>query len=236
MNLRIAFGRNALRVADLVPLTQQLSDAMISRARQWAADDGQCVPCGRGCAACCRYLVPVSSPEATHLWETMAALPPAGRDAALTRLVSAAKAILGSADSTLIRPLGPSSRVDGEGHAGAVSRWYAGLNLPCPLLVDGACSLYAHRPLACREHLVTTPADHCGRPDASVQPLRLPVSLCECLEEVSTQLDGPAAPALMLPLAVIRAVEGPAALLHPAEEVVDTLLAIFHRASVRTAA
>jgi Fe-S-cluster containining protein len=39
-------------------------------------------------------------------------------------------------------------------------------NIPCPFLEEGSCSIHPDRPLACREYLVTTPAENCSRPTA----------------------------------------------------------------------
>lgn len=36
---------------------------------------------------------------------------------------------------------------------------------PCPLLVDGFCSVYDIRPLSCSSHYVVTPPGQCGLPD-----------------------------------------------------------------------
>jgi Fe-S-cluster containining protein len=40
---------------------------------------------------------------------------------------------------------------------------YFRLGVTCPFLEDGSCSIYEHRPLVCREYLVTSPAAHCAR-------------------------------------------------------------------------
>jgi Fe-S-cluster containining protein len=41
---------------------------------------------------------------------------------------------------------------------------YFRVGLPCPFLEEGSCSIYADRPLICREYLVTSPAVHCQSP------------------------------------------------------------------------
>jgi Fe-S-cluster containining protein len=38
--------------------------------------------------------------------------------------------------------------------------------IPCPFLVDESCSIHADRPVACREYLVTSPAENCAAPSA----------------------------------------------------------------------
>jgi Fe-S-cluster containining protein len=36
----------------------------------------------------------------------------------------------------------------------------------CPFLEDESCSIHPDRPIACREYLVTSPAENCARPSA----------------------------------------------------------------------
>jgi hypothetical protein len=41
---------------------------------------------------------------------------------------------------------------------------YFSQRIACPFLEDESCSIYADRPMACREYLVTSPAAHCADP------------------------------------------------------------------------
>jgi Fe-S-cluster containining protein len=47
---------------------------------------------------------------------------------------------------------------------------YFGLGIRCPFLEDESCSIYADRPIACREHLVTSDPAHCD--DAASPQIR----------------------------------------------------------------
>jgi Fe-S-cluster containining protein len=40
---------------------------------------------------------------------------------------------------------------------------YFAQGIPCPFLEEGSCSIYADRPLVCREYLVTSPAANCAQ-------------------------------------------------------------------------
>jgi hypothetical protein len=42
---------------------------------------------------------------------------------------------------------------------------YFRLGIPCPFLENESCSIHPHRPLSCREYLVTSPAAKCAQPD-----------------------------------------------------------------------
>lgn len=79
--------------------------------------------CAKGCAYCCHSIVSVMAPEAFRL---AAAVRSAG-DLAIGRFRAGARIT--------------ANRTAGDRF---------GARQPCPLLVDGACSVYAARPLACR--------------------------------------------------------------------------------------
>ena len=109
--------------------TRELLEALYAQADARAAAlsaERASWPCRRGCDHCCRHLagpLPVSDVEWAYLWEGFLALD-AGTQAAVR------------------------ARVARMAEAGA-ARPYT-----CPLLdpATGACSVYAHRPLACRTY------------------------------------------------------------------------------------
>src|SRR3954447_24942564 len=43
---------------------------------------------------------------------------------------------------------------------------YFALGMACPFLEDESCSIHPDRPIACREYLVTSPAENCSHPSA----------------------------------------------------------------------
>src|SRR6267142_4110839 len=51
-------------------------------------------------------------------------------------------------------------------HMRLLGREYFSLGIACPFLEDEACSIYADRPITCREYLVTSPAVNCAAPTA----------------------------------------------------------------------
>ena len=46
---------------------------------------------------------------------------------------------------------------------------YRDASLPCPFLKDGRCSIYEHRPLACRAHYALANPDNCKMPARRTQ-------------------------------------------------------------------
>jgi hypothetical protein len=94
------------------------------------------VECRKGCAFCCHLNVTATALEAMHI----AAILRMGGRADLERSVSAASEVLSGLD--------PGSRLARKS--------------PCPLLVQGACSIYQARPIACRT-LLSLSARACER-------------------------------------------------------------------------
>ena len=86
----------------------------------------QKIVCAKGCAYCCHTFVAITPPEAFRLADAVRS----GRAAGMT------------ADAVRSR---------GAPLVGVQPGERIGRKLACPLLVDGACSVYRHRPLACRQ-------------------------------------------------------------------------------------
>lgn len=84
--------------------------------------------CRRGCSYCCHGWVSATGPELLLLARAIASARPADPE-------RSAEAVLARAPQTA--GLGIAERI--------------GRRLPCPLLVDGACSAYARRPVVCRQ-------------------------------------------------------------------------------------
>lgn len=85
------------------------------------------IACKAGCAYCCVLYVQVTPLAAIRLAQVLQAMDPQARAATMARVESV------------------YTRVRGK-DAGASNL----LAIPCPLMVDGRCSVYADRPFACR--------------------------------------------------------------------------------------
>lgn len=151
-------------LAAMLPGLRIVADALSEEAIADADAAGEPVQCFEGCGACCRQLVPVLPPEADAIRALVRALPPSRRETVRRRaMVNRSRA-----DAT-----GLGEALDEGGGATIRSRhalsnaWFA-LRLDCPFLEGGACSIYAERPLACREYLVTSDPRHCTAPTSAV--------------------------------------------------------------------
>jgi len=145
-----------------------LAEAIAPELNGPLAESGRTISCAKGCGACCRQVVPLSPADVLLLDEAMAGMSPDRRgeiDAGFLRIEHALR------DADLFdAPL-----LD----RGAE---YFSLGVPCPFLSEEACGIHAHRPLVCREHLVSSPAEYCGNPfGRSVRMVDLPVSVGEAV-------------------------------------------------------
>lgn len=181
-----------MRLAELVPAFVPLDDRVTELAS--AQVD---VSCRRGCAACCRQLVAVSPPEAFHLAEVVAAH--ARREEFSARFTSARERL----DSSPLGRALDAPKID-QARALEIALAYPRLQLACPFLDREECSIYEDRPAACREYVVTTPAEHCTMPSPARPVRRVPIPwrLSEALSRVAADLIGGKPAQIPLPRAL----------------------------------
>jgi len=184
------------------PLRHMGEEAQALEVRQVQAGGGQ-VSCRKGCAACCRMLVPISAPEAFSLAESMAAWPETRRQAAWTRVREAQKRLDQAGLLSQLRDLADASHQLGDEEFEPVNRAYFALRLPCPFLVEESCSIYEDRPAACRELQVTSPPEFCEDPERKpVRPVPIPLRISTALAQLWADLVGGPVRFIPLPLAL----------------------------------
>ncbi len=148
-------------ITAIVPVTRRLGEEAAQLEMHRAIEAGQTISCRIGCAACCRMLVPLSAPEAFALREYVGQLPTDRRALLLNRLSDTKNRLTRTGLWDRLHDLaGASSPVPDE-ELDPVNRSYYALRIPCPYLENETCSIYEARPAACRELLVTSPAELC---------------------------------------------------------------------------
>lgn len=150
-------------LTDLLPAARAVSQKATEAG---IAESGRAVSCRAGCGACCRQLIVIPLVEAQALAKLVAALPAerqaivrARFDAALARLEHAG--LLGPASGgrkLIARDCGSPQATRDD-----LARRYFALKIACPFLEDELCSIHPDRPLVCREHHVSSPAENCAR-------------------------------------------------------------------------
>jgi Fe-S-cluster containining protein len=159
VEVQLVVQAGPVAVEQVLPIFQGLSNLFVDRAVARAEAEGRTVSCRAGCGACCRQLVPVAEAEARALAHLVDAMPEP-RQAHVRRRFDEALNALTTADLL--------DRVSQQVENGAVDLGldYFRAGVACPFLEDEACSIHADRPLACREYLVTSPAQNCQSPSA----------------------------------------------------------------------
>ena len=126
------------------------------------------VACRAGCGACCRHLVPIWEVEALALFAAASQLPAEAKEkvrATIDRWLPAYERWLADAEASGL-DFDPATA---RRPFSALATHYWKRQIPCPFLIDEACSIYADRPAECRYYYALRSPDPCSRPD------RLPV-------------------------------------------------------------
>jgi Fe-S-cluster containining protein len=203
VQLAISFIPGPAKLADLVPTARLLCDELTGVFARNVQTHGEKITCHKGCAHCCRYLVPVSAAEAFRMKDEILAIPTARRTAVVHSSLFAAGRILNSKIPNLTAGECAGAQTSNS-HLHNISDWYRSLKLTCPFLANEACTIYQQRPLVCRECMVTSPAPMCdSHSPAYARAVPLAVSVAEALSQVSKSLLGPASEAMILPLALL---------------------------------
>lgn len=162
------------RMIDLLPLVRALSDTVIGETCQAVEAAGKHISCSSGCGACCNNLVAISQVEAQRIAAVVAVLPEARRAVVEARFEHAKERL---EQGGLLERLRVAEQWTPEEYAAQVDAYFA-LGVPCPFLEAGSCSIYAERPITCREYLVTSPPALCANLDSGgVELVPLPLNL-----------------------------------------------------------
>ncbi len=189
-----------MRLADVVPLARSICDQVVHRTIEHIQAGGEAPSCHRGCGACCRYIVPLSVPEAFRLHEDISAMPAEQRARAEELFAKAVTRIVQAGPPDI--PTDETAQ-DDSGPANAMAQWYATLDMPCPLLIDQCCDSYSIRPTACREHLVTSkPAFCAGNDPATGNLVAMPFSVTQALAMLAANMEGSHFEAVLMPTAL----------------------------------
>lgn len=195
LRTRISIPVLPTRPAALLPIVQRLADAAVAAVGEDAKTLGHPISCRAGCAHCCRQLVPLTEVEARRLCELIDAYPEPRRKEILDRFAAARERLreAGMLDE-LENPPNP-----GENDPQRRGYDYFQLGIACPFLENESCSIYAERPLVCREYVVTSSPERCRdpRPREVVVPM-LPFNTWHALARTASP--DPDRPILWLPL------------------------------------
>ncbi len=217
LSVSVTVPADPVPLAALLPVFQGLADNVVATAAARTAAAGRAVTCRAGCGACCRQIVPVSPSEARALAALVAAFPDERRGAVEARFAAARAAGQALLADRLARGSAALAGID--------LAWFA-LGIPCPFLEAESCSVYADRPLICREFLATSPPIECSDPGGDrIVAVPGTTSVSRALDAVDTSLERHARMPLYDALAFAETHPAPPA--HPGPALVQAVFARF---------
>lgn len=186
-------------ITAIVPLMRRLGEEAQALEERRSVESGNTISCRKGCAACCRMMIPLSPPEAFTLYDHVRSLPSERQRRIAERMAAAKSILLEQGLWPELTEMGDTMHPPDDEKLEPINRAYYALRLPCPFLEDEVCSIYDERPAACRELLVTSPAEWCqdivGNP---VEPLAVAVRMSPVLGLLWGELTN--GPARLIPL------------------------------------
>lgn len=208
------------RVADMLPAMHAITDLVVETAVEEAADGGRTVTCRAGCGTCCRQSVPISVHEAEALIRLISGMDEPRREKVKARFEDALRMI---ADAGILDELRAIAPLEDDARR-EIARKYFNLGIACPFLEEESCSIYEHRPIRCREYLVTSPAEHCANPSPeTVEVIQLRGAPLQALYSIGAGDAGD--PPDLLPMILLFEWRGPTEnAMRPAPQILQSFL------------
>ncbi len=168
----------------MLPVFQQMSNVLVDRSVSAVESEGKSISCKKGCGACCRQPVPLAEIEAYQIAELVDSLPEPRQSEVRKRFEEAARHF---SEIGWYERLSDCAELPKEEQEAVVLEYFRE-GIACPFLVDESCSIHQDRPVACREYLVTSPAENCSKPSAAgVKLVKLPIKPSKSLLHIGQQ-------------------------------------------------
>ena len=182
LDLEMTVPAQPVKPHRMLPIFHQMSDSFADIGVQAAADAGNAVSCRAKCTACCHQAVPVSEAELYYIAELVNEMPEPRRTEVRSRFESAYRHFQTSGWFEALR--------SGKGRSWAGAEElvldYFREGVPCPFLEDSMCSIYANRPIACREYLAVSDPANCSNPTAEgVKLVDLPIKPSTTIKKIA---------------------------------------------------
>lgn len=146
----------------MLPIFQAMTSSFVEASVEEIEARGEKISCRAGCGACCRQAVPLAETEAYQIAELVESMEEPRRSEIKKKFEDACRHFhaiewFERMDEYAALSLEERQKV-------VLEYFYEGI--PCPFLENESCSIHPVRPLACREYLVTSPAENCTAPTA----------------------------------------------------------------------
>ncbi|WP_165248873.1 YkgJ family cysteine cluster protein [Paludisphaera soli] len=160
IDLEVTAPDGDVPVDRVLPLARALADKVVELTVLEVESRGRSISCRAGCGACCRQLVPIGAAEARGLSELVASMPEPRRAEIRRRFDEALRRL---DEAGVLADLHRRDAWDADDRR-RVGLGYFDAGVACPFLEAESCSIHPDRPIACREYLVTSPAENCSHP------------------------------------------------------------------------
>jgi Fe-S-cluster containining protein len=189
----------------LLGLAHELTRAGFDAARIQSMLEGKPMSCTEGCGHCCRrQLVTLAPVEALALAALVDAMPAERQEEVRLRFQAALDRMV----EIGIRPADAAKGehrlvgLDPKSPAKSAMAQYAAAEIPCPFLENERCSIYADRPIFCREHAVSSAPSLCANGSDQVAPLPVPLAVFDALLSLGAEFGTAPRESIPLPAAL----------------------------------
>jgi Fe-S-cluster containining protein len=166
----------------MLPIFQQMTSSFVGMVEESFETAGEKISCGKGCAACCRQVIPLAEIEAYQIAEMVEALPEPRRGEIKKRFDAAWRHFY---EISWFERLDKCSTASAEEREKIILDYFFE-NVACPFLEDESCSIHQTRPLVCREYLVTSPPENCSAPSSeTVRKVEHPLKTSDTVRQIT---------------------------------------------------
>ena len=146
----------------MLPIFQAMASSFVDTSIEEVEAQGKKISCKAGCGACCRQAVPLAEIEAYRIAELVENMEEPRRSEIKQKFAEACRHFH---ETKWFERMDEYAKLSHEERQTVVLEYFYD-GIPCPFLENESCSIHAVRPLACREYLVTSPAENCAKPSA----------------------------------------------------------------------
>lgn len=182
--LEIPLPVEKVTAEDVLPLFQGLTNFLVEMSVKTAEKEGKEISCKKGCGACCSQLVPITNLEVGYLKQIVSGMPESQQITLHEKFKQATQQL---AEENTLEKLKRRQSLN-EDQRIKLGLDYFQLNIPCPFLENQSCSIHPHRPMACREYLVTSPVKHCSTPqEEKIEGIEIPRKVSHAVSRLTKQ-------------------------------------------------
>lgn len=182
LELQMTVPAKPVKPQRMLPIFEQMTNSFVGMSEAAIENSGGKISCQKGCGACCRQAIPLAEIEAYRLAEMVESMPEARRAEIKNRFEKAWQHFHAVGWFEQLEKCADYSNEERE----KVVMSYFYEQIPCPFLEDESCSIHPTRPLACREYLVTSPAENCSAPTATnIRMVELPIKPSETVRKIT---------------------------------------------------